>query len=228
MLGNIVNTAAVILGSLLGMWLKKGIPDRIKDIIMTSMGLSILALGVKDGINFDNGMLIILFMVIGGIIGELLRIDERLTMLGVYLEKRFSKNDGNDIVKGFVTTSIMLNVGAMAIVGSIKSGLSGNNEILFIKALLDGVASLIFSSKYGIGVLFSAATVFIYQGSIFLFAFFIKSGLDDIVINQISVVGGLMMIGLGINLLFNKNIKIGNLMPALFIPIIYKVIVSFF
>ena len=110
----------------------------------------------------------------------------------------------------------------------LKSGLSGNNEILFIKALLDGVASLIFSSKYGIGVLFSAATVFIYQGSIFLFAFFIKSGLDDIVINQISVVGGLMMIGLGINLLFNKNIKIGNLMPALFIPIIYKVIVSFF
>ena len=91
MLGNIVNTAAVILGSLLGMWLKKGIPDRIKDIIMTSMGLSILALGVKDGINFDNGMLIILFMVIGGIIGELLRIDERLTMLGVYLEKRYSQ-----------------------------------------------------------------------------------------------------------------------------------------
>ena len=148
MLGNIVNTAAVILGSLLGMWLKKGIPDRIKDIIMTSMGLSILTLGIKDGINFDNGMLIILFMVIGGIIGELLRIDERLTMLGVYLEKRFSKNGGNDIVKGFVTTSIMFNVGAMAIVGSIKSGLSGNNEILFIKALLDGVASLIFSSKY--------------------------------------------------------------------------------
>ena len=173
-------------------------------------------------------MLIILFMVVGGIIGELLRIDERLTMLGVYLEKKFSKSDNNDIVKGFVTTSIMFNVGAMAIVGSIKSGLSGNNEILFIKALLDGVSSLIFSSKYGIGVLFSAATVFVYQGSIFLFAFFIKSGLDDAVINQISVVGGLMMIGLGINLLFNKNIKIGNLMPALFIPIIYKVIVSFF
>lgn len=228
MLGNIVNTASIVLGSLLGMWLKKGIPDRIKDIIMTSMGLSILTLGIKDGINFNNGMLIILFMVVGGIIGELLRIDERLTMLGVYLEKKFSKSDNNDIVKGFVTTSIMLNVGAMAIVGSIKSGLSGNNEILFIKALLDGVSSLIFSSKYGIGVLFSAATVFVYQGSIFLFAFFIKSGLDDAVINQISVVGGLMMIGLGINLLFNKNIKIGNLMPALFIPIIYKVIVSFF
>lgn len=228
MLGNIVNTAAVIFGSLLGMWLKKGIPDRIKDIIMTSMGLSILALGIKDGINFNNGMLIILFMVIGGIIGELLRIDERLTLLGVYLEKKFSKNGSNDIVKGFVTTSIMFNVGAMAIVGSIKSGLSGNNEILFIKALLDGVASLIFSSKYGIGVLFSAIIVFIYQGSIFLFAFFIKSGLDDVIINQISVVGGLMMIGLGVNLLFNKNIKIGNLMPALFIPIIYKAIVSFF
>ena len=222
MLGNIVNTASIVLGSLLGMWLKKGIPDRIKDIIMTSMGLSILTLGIKDGINFNNGMLIILFMVVGGIIGELLRIDERLTMLGVYLEKKFSKSDNNDIVKGFVTTSIMFNVGAMAIVGSIKSGLSGNNEILFIKALLDGVSSLIFSSKYGIGVLF------VYQGSIFLFAFFIKSGLDDAVINQISVVGGLMMIGLGINLLFNKNIKIGNLMPALFIPIIYKVIVSFF
>lgn len=91
MLGNIVNTASIVLGSLLGMWLKKGIPDRIKDIIMTSMGLSILTLGIKDGINFNNGMLIILFMVVGGIIGELLRIDERLTMLGVYLEKNFLK-----------------------------------------------------------------------------------------------------------------------------------------
>lgn len=222
MLGNIVNTVAIILGSFLGMFLKKGLPNRIKDIVMSVMALSILSLAIKDAITFENGMYIILCMVVGSIIGELLKIDDNLKKFGFFLEKKFSKDSENDLVKGFVTSSIMFSVGAMAIVGSIKSGLAGDNEILFIKALLDGISSLIFTSKYGIGVLFSFIPVFLYQGSIYLLAFLIKNGLDEKVITEISVLGGIIMMGLGFNLLLDKNIKIGNMMPALFIPIVYN------
>ena len=222
MLGNIVNTGTIILGSLIGIFLKKGLPNIIKDIIMSVMALYILTLAIKDAINLKNGMYIILCMVVGSIIGELLKIDDNLKKFGLFLEKKFSKEGESDLVKGFVTTSIMFNVGAMAIVGSIKSGLAGDNEILFVKALLDGISSLIFASKYGIGVLFSAVTVFCYQGAFYLLAFFMKSGLDEKVIMEISVLGGIIMMGLGFNLLLDKNIKIGNMMPALFIPIIFN------
>lgn len=152
-------------------------------------------------------------------------IDDNLKRLGTYFEEKFSNNDSNnDIVKGFTTTSIMFCVGAMAIVGSIKSGLTNDNEILLIKALLDGIFSLIFASKYGIGVLFSSIVVFLYQGSLYFLAFFIKNSLSENIIAEISTLGGIIMIGLAFNLLFDKNIKIGNMVPALFIPIIYNAI----
>ncbi|MDD7410680.1 DUF554 domain-containing protein [Fusobacterium gastrosuis] len=225
MLGNIVNTVAIIGGSILGNFFKKGLPLKIKDIIMSSMGLFLLTLAIKDAIKFNNAIFTLTCLLLGAVIGEFLMIDDNLKRLGTYFEEKFSNNDSNnDIVKGFTTTSIMFCVGAMAIVGSIKSGLTNDNEILLIKALLDGIFSLIFASKYGIGVLFSSIVVFLYQGSLYFLAFFIKNSLSENIIAEISTLGGIIMIGLAFNLLFDKNIKIGNMVPALFIPIIYNAI----
>lgn len=225
MLGNIVNTVAIIGGSILGIFFKKGLPLKIKDIIMSSMGLFLLTLAIKDAIKFNNAIFTLTCLLLGAVIGEFLMIDDNLKRLGTYFEEKFSNNDNNnDIVKGFTTTSIMFCVGAMAIVGSIKSGLTNDNEILLIKALLDGIFSLIFASKYGIGVLFSSIVVFFYQGSLYFLAFFIKNSLSENIITEISTLGGIIMIGLAFNLLFDKNIKIGNMVPALFIPIIYNAI----
>lgn len=226
MLGNIVNTVAIIGGSILGIFFKKGLPLKIKDIIMSSMGLFLLTLAIKDAIKFNNAIFTLACLLLGAVIGEFLMIDDNLKRLGTYFEEKFSNNDNssNDIVKGFSTTSIMFCVGAMAIVGSIKSGLTNDNEILLIKALLDGIFSLIFASKYGIGVLFSSIVVFLYQGSLYFLAFFIKNSLSENIITEISTLGGIIMIGLAFNLLFDKNIKIGNMVPALFIPIIYNAI----
>ncbi|MCI7224194.1 DUF554 domain-containing protein [Fusobacterium sp.] len=225
MLGNIVNTVAIIGGSILGNFFKKGLPLKIKDIIMSSMGLFLLTLAIKDAIKFNNAIFTLACLLLGAVIGEFLMIDDNLKRLGTYFEEKFSNNDSNnDIVKGFTTTSIMFCVGAMAIVGSIKSGLTNDNEILLIKALLDGIFSLIFASKYGIGVLFSSIVVFLYQGSLYFLAFFIKNSLSENIIAEISTLGGIIMIGLAFNLLFDKNIKIGNMVPALFIPIIYNAI----
>lgn len=225
MLGNIVNTVAIIGGSILGIFFKKGLPLKIKDIIMSSMGLFLLTLAIKDAIKFNNAIFTLACLLLGAVIGEFLMIDDNLKRLGTYFEEKFSNNDNsNDIVKGFTTTSIMFCVGAMAIVGSIKSGLTNDNEILLIKALLDGIFSLIFASKYGIGVLFSSIVVFLYQGSLYFLAFFIKNSLSENIIAEISTLGGIIMIGLAFNLIFDKNIKIGNMVPALFIPIIYNAI----
>lgn len=226
MLGNIVNTVAIIGGSILGIFFKKGLPLKIKNIIMSSMGLFLLTLAIKDSIKFNNAIFTLACLLLGAVIGEFLMIDDNLKRLGTYFEEKFSNNDNssNDIVKGFTTTSIMFCVGAMAIVGSIKSGLTNDNEILLIKALLDGIFSLIFASKYGIGVLFSSIVVFLYQGSLYFLAFFIKNSLSENIITEISTLGGIIMIGLAFNLLFDKNIKIGNMVPALFIPIIYNAI----
>lgn len=225
MLGNIVNTVAIIGGSILGIFFKKGLPLKIKDIIMSSMGLFLLTLAIKDAIKFNNAIFTLTCLLLGAVIGEFLMIDDNLKRLGTYFEEKFSNNDSNnDIVKGFTTTSIMFCVGAMAIVGSIKSGLTNDNEILLIKALLDGIFSLIFASKYGIGVLFSSIVVFLYQGSLYFLAFFIKNSLNENIITEISTLGGIIMTGLAFNLLFDKNIKIGNMVPALFIPIIYNAI----
>lgn len=226
MLGNIVNTVAIIGGSILGIFFKKGLPLKIKNIIMSSMGLFLLTLAIKDAIKFNNAIFTLACLLLGAVIGEFLMIDDNLKRLGTYFEEKFSNNDNssNDIVKGFSTTSIIFCVGAMAIVGSIKSGLTNDNEILLIKALLDGIFSLIFASKYGIGVLFSSIVVFLYQGSLYFLAFFIKNSLSENIITEISTLGGIIMIGLAFNLLFDKNIKIGNMVPALFIPIIYNAI----
>jgi len=168
-------------------------------------------------------------MALGTLIGEFLRIEDRLEYLGKWFENRLSGSGNGDgkISKAFVTTSLIYCVGSMAIVGSMESGLTGNHQTLFAKSALDGIASVVFASTLGAGVLLSAIPVFIYQGIITVGATFMKQFLTPEVVNQMSVTGGLLIMAIGINLLEIKKIRIGNMLPAIFIPLVYYIIQQF-
>ena len=226
MLGTIVNTVAIIAGSLIGLFFKGSIPEKYSKTIMHGIGLAVILIGLKTALKTDDILVIIISLAIGSVIGELLRIEDRLERLGKWLGRLVSK-DNEGIAKGFVTTSLIYCVGAMAIVGSLESGLSGNHQTLFAKSLLDGIGSILFASTLGVGVLFSAVSVFIYQGAITLAASILKQFLIPGVVVQMSAVGGLLILAIGINLLEIKKLKIGNMLPAIFIPLIYQIIKQF-
>ncbi len=220
MLGTFVNTIAILLGSLIGLLLKGGIPDRFMKTVMHAISLAVIMIGLKGALQSDDILLIIFSLAIGSVIGEFAGIEHRLECLGQWLEKRFSRSEGG-FAKGFVAASLLFCVGSMAIVGSLESGLAGNHQTLFAKSVLDGVASIIFASTFGIGVMFSAVSVLIYQGLITLSATLIKPFLVPAVVSQMSAVGGLLIMAIGINMLEIKRIKVGNMLPAIFIPLIY-------
>ena len=223
MLGTIVNTVAVIAGSLIGLLFKGSISEKYSKTIMHAIGLAVILIGLKTALEADNILLIIISLAMGSVIGELLCIEDRLERLGNSLG-RLVPGNSEGIAKGFVTASLVYCVGAMAIVGSLESGLSGNHQILYAKSLLDGIGSILFASTLGVGVLFSAASVFIYQGAITLTASILKQFLIPGVVVQMSAVGGLLIMGIGINLLEIKKLKIGNMLPAIFIPLIYQIL----
>ncbi len=231
MLGTIVNTLAIVVGSLLGLFLKKGIPKRYNETLIKALGLAVILIGILNALEAKNILLLIFSLVIGSILGEFLRIEERLERLGDSIENKvgglFSSKDSS-ISKGFVNTSLIYCVGAMAIMGSLESGLANNHETLYAKAVLDGVSSIAFTSSLGIGVLFSSISVFLYQGFITLTASFMKQFLVSSVITEMSSVGGLLILALGLNILEVKKIKVGNMLPAIFIPLIFHIIKSIF
>lgn len=224
MLGTIVNSLAIIV-AILGISLKNGIKEDYKNTIMDGIGLCVLIIGIMGGIESENIVLVISSIVLGSLIGEIIGIENKLDKLGNKMEGYFGKNDSN-FSKGFVTGSLVYCIGAMAIVGALESGLSGNHQTLFAKSTLDGISAIIFSSTLGIGVAFSAIPVFIYQGIITLLANFVKDILTPEVIREMSSVGGILIAAIGINILGIKKIKVGNMLPAIFIPIIYYVITN--
>ena len=195
MLGTFVNFFAIIIGSIIGLLFKKLIPENFKLTIIQALGLCVVLVGILNALKSDSLLLIIISIVIGSYIGELLKIEESLTKLGQWLENRFSKND-NGFVKAFVTASLIYCVGSMAIVGSLESGLTGNHKILYVKSLLDGIASIIFASSLGFGVMFSSLIVLLYQGSITISSSLLKPLLNESVINQMTAIGGLIIINL--------------------------------
>lgn len=236
-LGTLVNTGAIIVGGVAGTLLRSGIPEKYKRTVMQGIGLSVLFIGVsgtiKEMLTIVSGnkldrqfiMLMIFSLVIGGLIGEFLKIENRLESLGNWFQTKIPSKGGN-FSNGFVTASLVYCVGAMAIVGSLEDGLSGNASTLFAKSILDGISAVIFAATMGIGVAFSALPVFAYQGAITLLAGFIKPWLGDMVISQMSLVGGVLIFAIGINLLEIKKINVGNLLPAIFIPPLYYIILN--
>lgn len=220
LLGTIVNAAAILLGGLGGLLLKGGLPERFAQTVMQGVALCVLLIGLSGALEgMPYLMAVILYMVIGALLGEGLRIEERLERFGKRVEEKFSKGD-SQFTKGFVTASLLFCVGAMAIMGSFESGLKGSHDILYSKSVLDGIAALIFASTLGIGVLFSAASVFVYQGAITLLSGALSSVLTETVIAQMSAVGGLLIVALGLNMLLSSKLKVGNLLPAIFLPIL--------
>lgn len=234
-LGTIVNAAAIITGGISGTLLRSGLPERFRNTIMQALGLSVLMIGLSGALqgmymvtcagtlSREYIMLMIFSLVGGALLGELMNIEEKLEKTGQWIQNRYLKNSGN-FAEGFVTASLVYCVGAMAIVGSLEDGLTGATGTLFAKSVLDGVSSVIFAATFGIGVAFSAIPVFVYQGTITLLAGFIKPWLTDTVISQTSLVGSVLIMAIGFNILEVKRIKVGNLLPAIFIPFVYYII----
>lgn len=230
MLGTIVNTVTIIVGSMVGLFLKGGIPKKLDEAIMKALGLSVLYVGISGSLKCTETLLLILSLVIGVIIGECLDLDQALNQLGKFIEKKFkrySKSEGG-IAEGFVAASLLFCVGSMAIVGAIQSGLEGNHETLFVKSMLDGITSVIYTSTMGIGVIFSAVAVFIYQGVITIASGFLGNLLIESQITNIGAIGSVLIIALGLNMLEITKIKVANFLPAIFIPMLYYIVQSLF
>lgn len=226
LLGTIANTTTIILGAIIGVVIKKGIPERVNDTILKGLGLGVMVYGISEGIKTENLIIVLASLVLGGVIGEIIDIDKRLENLGDFIESKF-KNKGGNISQAFVTTSLMYCIGAMAITGALQSGLQNDHTTLYAKSLLDFVVSIIFGSTLGIGVVLSGISVFIYQGSITLLAVFLKTLLQDPVIREMTAIGGILIAGISLNMLGLTKIRLANLLPAVFIPIFIYIIYPF-
>ncbi|WP_238948408.1 DUF554 domain-containing protein [Clostridium sp. YIM B02569] len=228
MLGTIVNSLAIIGGCLIGLIVKGRLTEKISNTIMNGLALCVLYIGISGALKGKDTLQIIICIALGALIGEIIDIDRRLNDLGNMIERKINgkrKNNSNDkisISEGFVTSSLLFCVGAMAVVGSLESGLQGNNSTLFAKSILDGVSSIIFASSLGVGVMLSSIAIFIYQGSITLLAGGLSTILTDNVISNMSAVGSLLIVGLGFNMLGISKIKVANLLPGIFLPIIFE------
>ena len=224
MIGTLVNAAAIIVGSLLGLLVRKGLPQRIKDALMAGMGLCVILIGLKGALGTGSEMLVILSVVLGGIIGAGLKIEYHLDRLGQRIQNRFTSDGDSSLGKGFVTATLIFCVGAMAIVGSMDSGLRGDHSTLFAKSVLDGVMSIVLASTLGPGVMLSAMAILIYQGGIALLAQAVAPMLTERVITEMSAVGGLLIMGIGLNMIRKQHIPVGDLLPAIFLPLLLTMV----
>ena len=234
-LGTIINVAAVILGSLLGLVIRGGLKENTQKILVQACGLATLFIGIggtleqmlvvtEDGVWVTGTLLLICALVIGGFVGEWVDIEMRLDRIGELLKKRVKSQTDSRFVDGFVTSSLVICIGAMAVVGSLQDGLTGDYSMLLSKAILDFIITLVFASTMGIGVMFSALPLGIYQGAITILAVFIAPYLTSNMISGLSLVGSVLIFGVGINLLWEKKLKVGNLLPALLVPVIYELL----
>lgn len=222
MLGTIVNAIAVILGGFIGLCLKKGLPEKISDAVMKGIALCTIYIGISGCLEGKNPLITVISIAVGAVIGTVLDLDSRLGALGESVEKRFKKRDGDKVslAEGFVSSSLLFCVGAMAIMGALQSGLTGDNQTLYTKSVMDFISSIVFASSMGAGVLFSAVAVLIYQGAIALLAGVVAPLLSEAAVAEMTCVGSLLLIALGLNLLGITRIKIMNYIPAIFIPIL--------
>ena len=217
-LGTLINTATVLAGGGLGLIMGNRIPDRIRTIIVQVIGLVTIALGLRDVIKTDNMVFPLVGMVLGAIIGEMLRIEDRLESLGEVLRRKFSKPDNESkFVTGFVTATLLFCVGPLTILGAIEDASGKTPQLYIIKGTLDGFMMIIFSALYGIGALFSAASVFVVQGSLTLFGTSLDTLLNDRMRLELFSAGGLAVLAIGLNLLEIKKIRLGSMLPGLVI-----------
>ncbi|MCB9113123.1 MAG: DUF554 domain-containing protein [Anaerolineales bacterium] len=233
MTGTIINVAAILIGSTIGLLFGARIPERFKDTVIAGMGLFTAVMGIQMFFKSENQLIVLGAMIIGTLIGEWLGLEDGLQRIGLSLEKRFSRDTesgtGSRFVRGFMVASLLFCIGPMAILGSIQDGLTGDFNLLAVKSTLDGFASVAFASTLGIGVMFSSVMILIYQGGISLLAGLLSSIISDPMMNEMTATGGVILVGLGIsNLLEIKKIRVGNFLPALAIaPLIVWILAKF-
>lgn len=220
LVGTFVNAGAVVLGGLIGLVFKKGIPQRMGDSVFKALGLITAFIGISGCLCGENMLVAVVAMIVGTVIGELFDLDKRINNLGKFIEHKTSRGDGNSTVaQSFVSSSLLFCVGAMTIVGSLQAGLDNDCSVLFTKSAMDFCSSIIFASTLGVGVLYSAAFVLVYQGAITLLAQWISPVLTDAVISEMNCVGYVIIIGLALNILGITKLKVMNMVPAIFLPI---------
>ena len=225
LVGTLVNTGTVIAGSLIGLLLGNILPERLRDTVMKGLGLCTLFIGISGMLGGSNALITIISVAVGAVLGELCDLDGHLNRFAESLERRFKKGKegaGPSLAEGFMTASLVFCVGAMTIVGALNDGLTGNHEMLFTKATLDFVSSMIFASSLGIGVLMAASAVFVIEGGIACLASLVAPLLQQnpATIPEMTVVGSVLIVGLGLNLLGIAKLKVMNYVPAIFLPIL--------
>ncbi len=234
-LGTIINTLAVIGGGIVGLVLKNGIKEQTQKSLMQACGVATIFIGIAGVLTkmlmITNGkfetqgtMLLIFSLVIGTGIGEFLHLEERMDRLGERIKKAVKRENDSRFVDGFVNVSLITCVGAMAIVGSIQDGISGDFSMLAAKAILDAIIVMIFASTHGIGAVFSAFVVLVYQGSITVIAAFGGAFVSDTIINQLTFIGSALIFCVGINISLEKRFRVGNMLPALIVPVVYELV----
>ena len=227
MIGVFVNVASVLLGSLVGLLFRKGIPERISRAMMLAIGLCTLYIGIDGALEGSNAIVLILSMAFGTLIGTLLDIDGKINSVGLFIERKMKKEgEKTSIAEGFMTASLLFCVGAMTIVGSLNSGLRGDNTLFYTKSVLDLISSCLLASTLGIGVMFAALFVLVVQGALVLLAGLLQNVLtDSTLIAEITCAGSVMIIGISLNMLGITKLKVANYLPALLlVPLFYRLI----
>ena len=226
--GVIVNVLTVLIGSTVGLLLKKQIPEKLTTAVMTAIGLCTVAIGVTGVIKGQNQLVMIISLVLGTIVGTLIDIDGKLTKIGDRLQKKKGENEKSTFSQGFVTASLLFCVGAMTIVGSMNAGISGDNQMLYTKSVLDLISSTMLGASLGIGVLCSSVFVLVFQGGLVALSMALGSFLNDFAVAELICAGSVMIIALGLNLIGVTKIKVANLLPGLiFVPFVCKIMELF-
>lgn len=228
MLATYINCALVLAGSILGLLLKGKIGSRFMSAMHSAMALCVLGIGITSAIKTEHTLCLIICMVVGTCLGVALRIEQRLDSLGGWIKRRVvKKGDSSKFTEGFVTASLLYCVGSMAVMGSIEAGINHNYSILVSKGVIDGVTSISLAATTGVGVAFSAVPLLLYQGGLTLLAGLVGPLLSDVMVLEMSAVGGTIILGIGFNMLFpEKHIPVGNMLPAIFLPIAYLPLVE--
>lgn len=227
MLGTIINVVAILIGGMIGLLFHKKTPKNIGERIMEGFGIFVIATGIEGALGGPSPLIYIFSILIGALIGEALNLDKKLDGFTDYLKAKLKTKDEENFKEGFITTTILFCVGAMAIVGPFEAVLQNNYDIIYIKSALDGVTAFIFASTYGVSVLISAGSVLVYQGLVSVLAIFLKNFLSMDTINAMSVIGSLLVAAIGINMLnlSKKRINVVNLLPAVFVPILFTAVI---
>ncbi|MGM9924404.1 MAG: DUF554 domain-containing protein [Bacillus sp. (in: firmicutes)] len=218
LLGTLVNGLLIVGGTLIGINFRN-IQEKVRETVMFAIGLAVIIIGLQMGLKSEQFLVVIISLVLGAVIGEYIDLDDKLNRLGTWLEVKLQMNEGNYIAQGFVTSTLIFVIGAMAVLGALDSGIRGNHDILYTKGIIDGFTAIILASTLGIGVIFSAVPVIVYQGTIALFATqitkVVPQALLDFFIAEMTAAGGIMIVAIGLNIMGLTKIRVANLLPAI-------------